>query len=288
MRGGEYCIWIVSPPGYSHSRCFEEVALALNEAFEALGFDARIVTDPAQIEGVAIVLGANLLSRVSAPPRTDMILYNLEQVTADSTWITADYLAQLRRYRVWDYSARNVTAIAPFGVRPILCGIGYTPGLTRIALASEQDIDVLFIGSFNPRRRQVLNQLHRSGKKVFAAFDVYGEERDALFARAKIVLNVHYFDAKVFEIVRVSYLVANRICVVSETGGDPDLEAPLKDGVAFASYDKLVETCLALLDDPAARARIAQRGFELFSRLSQVDMLKSALATTPDSVPAGP
>ena len=37
-RSGEYCIWIVSPPGYSHSRCFEEVALSFQAAFLELGY----------------------------------------------------------------------------------------------------------------------------------------------------------------------------------------------------------------------------------------------------------
>ena len=34
---GGYCIWIVSPPGCSHSRCFEEVAQGLSESFAELG-----------------------------------------------------------------------------------------------------------------------------------------------------------------------------------------------------------------------------------------------------------
>ncbi len=41
-----YTIWIVTPPGYIHSRCFEEVALSLQEAFEALGYDVPMVNTP--------------------------------------------------------------------------------------------------------------------------------------------------------------------------------------------------------------------------------------------------
>ena len=40
-------------------------------------------------------------------------------------------------------------------------------------------------------------------------------------ARSKIVLNLHQYDAQVFEIVRVSYLLANRRAVVSERGANP-------------------------------------------------------------------
>ena len=84
--------------------------------------------------------------------------------------------------------------------------IGYTRELTRIRRVAPPDIDVLFIGSINPRRRAVLEQMHADGLRVQAAFGVYGAERDALVARARIVLNVHFYEAKVLEMVRLSYL----------------------------------------------------------------------------------
>jgi len=64
-----FSLWIVTPPDYPHSRCFEEIALGLQASFTELGFDAPIVTDPAQIKDWAIVLGANLLPRLQVPPR---------------------------------------------------------------------------------------------------------------------------------------------------------------------------------------------------------------------------
>jgi hypothetical protein len=236
----QYCIWIVTPSGYRHSRCFEEVALGLREAFAALGMDAPIVTDALDVRGTAVVL---------------------------------------KHYPVWDYSARNIETLAALGVRASLCGIGYMPGLTRIPAAAARDIDVLFIGSVNPRRGEVLHEIKAHGAAVHVAFDCYGEERDALIARAKIVLNLHFYPAKLFEIVRVSYLLANRACVVSEMGLDTELEAPFLGGIGFSSYGGLVQACLRLLGDDAARQRIAAKGFEKMRALSQVDMLRRALAS---------
>ena len=277
----QYCIWIVTPGGYSHSRCFEEVALSLHEAFAALGLDAPIVTDPLQVRGTAIALGPHLLPQVAYP--RDLILYNFEQVYQNPRLMTPDYVALLKQHPVWDYSARNVTTLAAHGIKAALCGIGYMPGLTRIAPAPARDIDVLFVGSMNPRRGEVLHHIRSQGAMVKVAFDCYGAERDALIARAKIVLNLHFYEAKLFEIVRVSYLLANRVCVVSETGLDAELEAPFAGGVAFAGYDGLAPACLRLLGDAAARDRIAQKGFEQMRALSQLDMLKRALAA--DSAP---
>jgi hypothetical protein len=275
----EFSIWIVTPPGYSHSRCFEEVALSLHEAFKALGRNVPVVTDAGELRGTVIVLGGHLLPKLppAAPLPTDLIIFNLEQIYLGSPWLEPHYVALLKQYPVWDYSRQNIAALAGIGVTAALCGVGYMPALTRIAPA-QKDIDVLFIGSENARRFKVLSEIGASGVTLVAVFDFYGEKRDALIARAKIVLNMHFYDAKVFEIVRVSYLLANRACVVSETGQDPELEAPLAGGVAFAPYDGLAPACLGLLRDDAARESVAEKGFERMRALSQVDMLERALA----------
>jgi len=279
MDGAPSCIWLVSPPGTVNSACFTEVVLALREGFGALGLDVPVVTDPAAVRGRALVVNPNLLDIRSAPPES-LILYNLEQVSSTSGWFDSVYLGMLRRFPVWDYSPLNIELLRQQGVNATLCEIGYAPGLSRIVRAAAPDIDVVFVGTFHKRRAAVLQELHDAGCNVVASSQCFGAERDALFARARIVLNLHIVDAKIFEIVRCSYLLANRLCVVSETGGDEALEAPLRGGVAFAAYDDLVSTCLALLGDDDARAQIAGTGFALFSARPQAAMLARAIAAT--------
>lgn len=284
LTAGKYSIWIVSPPGYPHSRCFEEAALALSEGFTELGFTAPIVTDPAAIEGTAVVLGTNLLHNIQGPLPPKLILYNLEQVQKDSPWFTPEYRQLLRRYPVWDYSQRNIEALATDGVKATLCGIGYSPGLTRIPHAMVQDIDVLFVGSVGPRRGVVFDEMLRRGIRLHVAFNVYGAERDQLVARSKIVLNLHQFEAQVFEIVRVSYLLANRVCVVSEVGRDAALESPFDRGIAFAYYGQLIAACQTLLARPDERRRFANAGFEAFKSMPQAPMLRRALTASGEQV----
>jgi len=117
--------------------------------------------------------------------------------------------------------------------------------------------------------------------KTQKSHNSYGTERDQWIARAKLILNLHFYDAHIFEMVRVSYLLANRKCVVSETGLDAQMEAPVRDGVAFVDYDKLVPTCQFLLSDGEARRRYADRGYECFRALPQVPMLQHALTAIP-------
>jgi hypothetical protein len=274
----QFTIWIVSPPGYPHSRCFEEIARSMRAAFAALGFDAPIVTDPKLVQDWAIVLGCNLLvalPREIVPKKA--ILYNLEQVHIGSTWFKPAYLELLRQYPVWDYSPQNIEELRKLGVANIaLCGIGYMPILSDFPQV-EEDIDVVFVGARNPRRNAVLQQLVGLGVQVKSGFNVYGEQRNAVLARAKLVLNLHLYDAHVFEIVRVSHMLANRKCVVSETGNDKAMEEPLKEGVAFASYEHLAAKCVALLRNPQERKSFADRGFEIFRGMSQVPLLERAM-----------
>lgn len=281
----QYAIWIVTPPNYTHSRAFHEVALSLRDAFHALGHKCVVATDFGAIQGdEVIVLGANLLpAGMKLPPK--FVIYNLEQVSSESTWMSAGYLELLRANRVWDYSVANTAALAEMGIHATTLEIGYMPALTSMSISARRDIDVSFIGSMNDRRKLVLQEIAAKKKNVFAGFDLYGAKRDEVLARSKIVINIHFYEAKVFEIVRCSYLMANRLCVVSESGADRALEASIGDGVAFAPYEELAETCIRLLEDNQERQRIAMRGFDWFRARSLVPMLKLALETTPRSVP---
>jgi SAM-dependent methyltransferase len=275
-----YSVLIVRPPGYLHSEAFREVAESLVFALQALGVD--VVQGDLPILGRRpIVLGSNLLAThpLALPP--DAILYNLEQIDAGSSWMTRSLVDLFRTHEVWDYSHANAARHADLGLRPPrVVPIGWVPELSRIEAAAEE-IDVLFYGSLNERRRAILEALSARGLRVQIAFGVYGEERDRLVARSKVVLNIHYYQAKVFEIVRVSYLLANRRCVVSERGTEPAEEAEFEGGIAFAPYTELVETCVRLCADPGARRQLAEQGFRAIAARDLRTIIASAIGIAP-------
>ncbi|WBO23510.1 CgeB family protein [Sphingomonas abietis] len=275
-----HCIWIVTPDGYDHSHAFDEVALAMQGAFEALGGSAPIVTDGRAFAGRApIIYGANLLPADIAqylPP--DSVVINLEQVSDDSAWMNSRYAAVLRDLPVLDYSPRNRDNLAARGVGHAgLLEIGYSPVLTRIRPAPVQDIDVLFYGSTNERRAEILRGLLGAGLTLVNLFNVYGEKRDAAIARAKIVLNLHYYASNIFEIVRISYLLSNRVCVLTEGDATDPAVQPYLGGLAIAPYDRLVERAQTLVADAGERARIAEAGFAAITRRSQAEMLMALI-----------
>jgi hypothetical protein len=272
-------VTVVSPPGYIHSAAFNEVAETIHYGLRSLGHDSVLTTEGALPGRLHIVLGSNLLPQYPLPLARDAILYNLEQVEVGSNWFRAELIDTLRRHVLWDYSKANAAALDALGVQVShVVPIGYVKELTRIQFAPERDIDVLFFGSMNPRRKEIIDRMSAAGLRVGAAFGVYGKERDALIGRAKLLLNVHFYDAKVLEMVRISYLLANRCAVLSERSSDPAEDETLAEGMAFADYEHLVQRARELIDAPDERERLARRGFEIMSARPVVEYLRAALA----------
>ncbi len=275
-----HCVWIVSPPDYVHSHAFDEIAEALSGAFSDLGGSAALVREPREFAGRApIVFGANLIPPGQAgilPP--DSIIVNMEQVSSDSEWFGETYTGILKSFPVLDYSPRNCANLQARGITHAeTLGIGYHRSLQKIKQQKDKDIDVLFYGSKGDRRAHILNAMQEAGLKVGFLFGVYGAERDAAIARSKIVLNVHHYEAAVFEFVRVFYLLANATCVLTEGRvDDPDLE-PYKAGLAVEPYEGLVERAVSLVNNDKERAILAAKGWDIMRRRPLAPILKALI-----------
>lgn len=260
-------ILIASPPRYIHSACFVEVALCLQAALRELGGNPIVINDPKDITGKTIVLGAHLYTSELNLVEHPLVIYNMEQTFLDT------YLWTLRQHEVWDYSPLNIRRLGMRGVTAKYCPVAYMSLLENIPKAQE-DIDVLFVGSMNERRRKILMELQDRGKKVEYVFGEYGKARNDKIARAKVVLNIHFFQAKIFEIVRCSHLFANQKCVVSEFGEDAQLEEPYYGGAGFGDYDELVDITLNFLNNEWAREAVSSAGYKIFSRKKLTDYLR--------------
>lgn len=274
---------LLRPPDNPHPFAFSEAIEFLLHSLRELGCDADSRENEFIRDGTNVLFGSHLLPRsILASLPANCVVFNAEQIGSGSVFDSEAYREILACYPVWDYSARNVESLRRMlpADRVHHVPIGYAPTLTRIEPAPEENIDVLFYGSVNDRREKVLEALRNAGLNVHYAYRVYGAERDRLIARAKVVLNVHYFSTRIFEIFRVSYLLANRKAVVSECAADTEIDARLREAVALAEYDQLVEACRALVADGEARRQLAARGFERFRQLTFRVELRQAMDAT--------
>ncbi len=255
-----------------HAACFEDVAEALRDALRELGHEVVGFDNPGRL----IVFGA--VGRMADPFKQmpkDAILFNAEQVPAIKNAELNDYTDHV----FWDYSRSNIEALKEVGIKKAIhCPIGYIPSMTKIKPATEQDIDVLFYGAINARRRIILEDLTEAGLRVERLFGVYGAERDEYIARSKVILNVHFYDKPIFEIFRVSHLLANRKCVVSEDGGyDLDLESFARSATELVSYTRLVRRCKEMVQFPHLRQTAERRGFEELKKINFVESVRRAV-----------
>jgi hypothetical protein len=134
----------------------------------------------------------------------------------------------------------------------------------------------MFVGGMNPRRQKIVDELRGRGHVVTTPVG-FGGWRDKTIARAKILLNIHYFDTAIFEIERVSHYWANSKCVVSEIGKDSNLEFQYYGSTPFVKYDDIVPTVERILTNPDERKGYEKSGFEVFSKQLLADTLRKVL-----------
>jgi len=273
----------IEPADNPHTAAFHDLTSNFEHALRRLGITVRTRTNEVAFDGINIVLGAHLIgSREDAdriPPNT--VIVNLEQLRGFNIGARPIYTSLMRRLAVWDYSPRNIDQIRNLMRNPHVSqfGFGYTPEMTR-NLPQTPSTDVLFYGSLNDRRIAILKGLTEAGLNVKHLFSVYGEARDAAIADAKIVLNLHFYEDSIHEILRTSYLLANGKAVVSECGPDTEIEDDIRAAMLAVSYTSVVETCVALIADEPRRRQLEKTAFEIFSKRDQSAMLRDAILAT--------
>lgn len=237
-----YSIQAIRQNGKWHG-VFDDLERSFTLALQSLGIYSS--------DGQPIVFGANLILSQLVEIPDNAIIFNLEQVAA-SDWIRGAYLDLLKSHEVWDYSQVNIRALAQHGIKARLVRIGWMETNT-IPDNPQKDIDVLFYGSMNDRRKKALRAIADTGLQVRILSGMYGENRDAYIARTKAVINIHYYDGGILEPVRLAHLVGNGITVVSEYGADADLDRLYYNSAIFTQYDKLAVVCQRICAMPADR-----------------------------------
>jgi hypothetical protein len=165
---------------------------------------------------------APMLARVYQQYPDSVILYEAENLLyKGGVWAAAS--EHIRRHAPrcewWNYSAENSKVY------------GDTPRPLRIPLGQRRpaqtdrkpDLDVVFVGSLNERRSKILSKLEATGVRVaHTTGPLFGADLAGLEARARVVLNAHFYEPGIFESFRVVPAAARGSVVVSEAslGGE--------------------------------------------------------------------
>jgi hypothetical protein len=273
MKSDKYRVCIIVQQGNPHAACFTEIALLLRHSLLSMNIDCDIAMNDLERTRMNIILGGNQGIPPGLVSRGRYILYQLEQLSEAEGWWSEGKVRQFENAdAVWDYSLQNIAFLAARGISACHVPPGYHPALEQIRRKPDPSLDILFFGSRNQRRNEIVQQLYESGLRVQALFGVYGKDRDAYIADAKILLNVHFYSAAIFESIRVSYLLNNRCYVISEESNDCPYQGV---SVPQVPYGSIVETCIAASKDPENLDQHREKMFLEFSHLYPMQSILS-------------
>lgn|SRR5574343_254352 len=175
-----------------------------------------------------------------------LIIFQLEQISNHLNNMNPNWLNILfEADEIWDYNEGNKKRLISEGLTPTkIIKFGYTQSLNKIVHKEEKDIDVLFYGSLNNKRIEILNSL-QNVCNIQIVNNAFADELDEYISRSKIILNIHYYEMDVQEQVRIFYLLCNGCCVVSEFNTINNFD----DFIFNVKRDKIVETVLEQLKD---------------------------------------
>ena len=180
-----------------------------------------------------------------------IILYQLEQLfnlidrpspTHISIFTQVDYLLKFKQeenFQIWDMDEANVVFLDGCGVKvDRLKPLKYTSCLKQLESKESPEIDLLFYGSLNERRvniiREITKPFYWNKWSVVTMQGINLDKIDSYIKNSKIILNLHHTEPlNRQEQPRIFYPVINDKCVLSEPStinyfGDSIVEAPLE------------------------------------------------------------
>lgn len=118
---------------------------------------------------------------------------------------------------VWEYNADNLGAYRHAKTTVV-------PPSVRLVEPVTKDIDYLFYGwiESSPRRQRMIAELKRH-IDLHVITNLLGEPMWRLLSRAKVVINLHFYDSSPMELFRITEALSHRCQVVSEGQAMPGI-----------------------------------------------------------------
>ncbi len=249
----------IYPKNYQHSSCFDDLSSLLCFGIIDAGYKCTLSTNKLNGDCINIIIGSHLLSEKDiiilnrALDRKKIIYLNTEQLNYTRVeWLKTITSIASKKNVLWDYSKSNINYLKKYNpnIEVLFLKIGYNKNLQKIKIKNyeERNIDFLFYGSTNKRRVEILNSLIHNGVKLKQVFGVYGKELDEIISDSKFVLNLHYYESKILESIRLFYLITNKIPILTEISDKTVDDQDFKDFTYHAKYENLTDKCIELLN----------------------------------------
>ena len=271
----------IEPKDFKHAAAWYELAELIMHGFLRARFDCSTSINRFAPNRLNIVLGVmHVTPEMERLLPNNTLLFNTEQLVSLSkdfnhqSYMNIRFLAQ-KGYGFIDYSAANISVLESWGATEvILMPLGFVPELHRLRNIKPMH-DLLFYGGRNRRRIELLNKIKDTGVNLHYLHGVYGQERDHFIERSKIVLNLHLYDSEIFELVRVNYLMHNKVCVLTEINETTKIDEQLKELFVCSPRERLASSALDILEQPDVITRKASLAYDWLRSRPQELIIKS-------------
>ena len=212
-----------------------------------------------------------MLNCMSARKKVLYIIEPLPTPTESDAFTQAKLRVQQSHLAHFDYilvhTPRSIPILNLLGVQRVESAVWpHFPSLYHPVEHVEPTVDVLFLGSVSPYRRQVLQTLDGSPYRVAVRNNVFHAKTSGLFARAKLVLNIHFTALSNFE-CRVLEALGCGACLLTERLDPSDVFLDGEHLVTFTPAD-LERRVAELIENQDERRAIAAAGHAAVGRFS--------------------
>jgi hypothetical protein len=249
---------------------YHEVMESLRWGFVELGYNCTLHENIIDGSALNIVFGWQVMMQTgqfNLIPKGS-ILYNLEQFYNRPVEELDALRVMMQDFVIWDYSEANIRWWHGLGIHTVYHAIiSYAPSLARLP-DLPQDIDLLFYGSLGPERFKALQTMVPPYRSVVTLGNVWGQTRDELIARSKIILNLQENNPQkpIFEVVRVSYLLNNKkavLCQIPESF-DLQVEDDIRQTLVFETPENISIIAENFLSSTSKLTQYIQHCYEMF------------------------
>ncbi|MBD8555128.1 methyltransferase domain-containing protein [Rhizobium sp. CFBP 8762] len=221
------------------------IAQCMVERLALHGINTVVMTEaPSSFNNdLYIVLCAQMFERL--PPGEKRVIFQLEQ-SVSSRWFTPGYLSMLENsLAVLEYSLVNIDFLTGKGIaypHVFYLPIGTSLEIKDTLPSAQKEYDFLFYGDYysSPRRAKMIDAL-QAQFQVKLCNNAFGEEMHALIRKARVVINIHYYENALLEMPRIQECLSQGVPVVSESAQDQEDYPELAGAVHFFEEGSIEE-----------------------------------------------
>lgn len=180
-------------------------------------------------------------------PQNKYILYQTEQYNQANIPKINDILLE-NSLCIFDYSENNLNYFNNI-IRKKIHILSPLIDKKIIYSTTKKDIDILFIGSLNERRKTIINKIREYIEKNNLNYNfinlekTFADDLYRIIKRARCIINLHYYKNSLFEVFRIHDMLNYDCKIVSEK---PEMQEEL---YLIDKYNKIIDFFPIIKDD---------------------------------------